>query len=109
VELYQEVEKITKILDKAVQDMASRGEVFARARAEYQIALSSRLLELRADGYAVTHLLDIAKGEPKIAELRLKKDIAEGLYKSIIEGINVYKLKLRVLDAQIQREWGQSK
>ena len=52
---------------------------------------------------------DIAKGEPDTAKLRLDRDITESLYKSCLEGINVYKVKLRVLENQLEREWGQAK
>lgn len=66
-------------------------------------------MELRAEGMAVTHLLDIAKGESEIAKLRMERDIAESLYKSCQEAINGYKVQIRILEGQLQREWGDSK
>lgn len=69
------------------------------------MALSKRLTELRAEGAAVTHLADIAKGEEQIAKLRFERDIAESMYQSCLEAINVYKLKLRTLENQFAREW----
>ena len=76
---------------------------------QYRTALSKRLTELRAEGQAVTHLADIARGEPQIAKLRYERDIAQGLYESCKEAINVYKLKLKIWEAQFSREWGQTK
>ena len=47
-----------------------------------------------------------SKGEEEIARLRLERDIAESLYESAQEAINVQKLKIRVLENQLSREWG---
>lgn len=73
------------------------------------MALSKRLTELRAEGQAVTHLADIARGERNIAKLRFNRDVAKGLYDSSQEAINVYKIKIKVLENQYSREWGQAK
>ena len=51
----------------------------------------------------------IAKGESEIAKLRMERDIAESLYKSCQEAINGYKVQIRILEGQLQREWGDSK
>lgn len=48
-------------------------------------------------------------GKRQIAKLKLERDIAEALYKSCLEAINSYKTHIRVIDAQIAREWGQAK
>lgn len=62
-----------------------------------------------ARGQPVTHLLDIAKGEEDIAKLRMERDIAESLYDSAVEAINAQKLKIRILEGQLSREWGNTK
>ena len=48
---------------------------------------------------------DICRGSEEIAQLRFKRDCAEVVYKSAQEAINSYKLQLRLLDAQLDREW----
>ena len=44
-------------------------------------------------------------GIPSVAEARLKRDIAEANYKANQEAIQAYKLQLRLMDNQVQREW----
>ena len=44
-----------------------------------------------------------------IADLRYKRDIAEGLVRSAEEGINFYKLKIREMESQYNKEWGAAK
>lgn len=107
--MWQEIEKYISLLETAVTEMKKRSKDLAQKEYLYRMALSKRLTELRADGQPVTHLADIARGEPNIAKLRLDRDIAKGLYDSLQEAINVYKLKIRILENQYAREWGQAK
>lgn len=107
--MWQEIEQELKLLDAAVKALKPRGQKKAQTEHDYRVALSKRLLELRAAGQPVTHLLEIAKGEPEIADKRLQRDIAESLYESAQEAINVQKLKIRVLENQYSREWGNTK
>lgn len=107
--MWQEIEKNMQMLEKAVSEMRDRSKKLAEAEHNYRVALSQRLTELRAEGQPVTHLADIARGEKKIASLRLARDIAEGLYDSSKEAINMYKLRIKILEGQFEREWGVSK
>lgn len=104
--MWQQIEKCMYMLETAVTEMKERSKKFAEAEHNYRIALSQRLTELRAEGQPVTHLGDIARGEKKIASLKLARDIAEGLYDSSKEAINMYKLKIKVLEGEYEREWG---
>ena len=101
--------KYNNLLELAVTEMTKRSKDRAEKEYRYKTALSKRLVELRAEGQAVTHLADIARGEPEIAKLRLDRDIAEGLYDSSKEAINMYKIRIRVLENQYAREWGMIK
>lgn len=94
------------LLDKAVQQFKARGNVYAQAEHDYRVALSKCILTHRADGMPVTIISDVCRGDPEIARLRLERDIAEAVYKSALEAIQSYKLQIRILDAQIEREWG---
>lgn len=53
----------------------------------------------------MTILSDVCRGLPLIAKLRLHRDIAEAEYKAAQEAIQVYKLQIRLLEAQIDREY----
>ena len=108
-DLWQEIQHNSRILEDSIRELKTRGQKFAQSEHDYRVNLSKRLLELRATGNPVTHLGDIARGEPETAKLKMERDIAESLYTSCLEGINVYKLKLRILEGQLQREWGNTK
>lgn len=106
MDLWKEINTLCDLVERAIKELKERGKMYARAEHDYRVELSKRLTTLRAEGQAVTHLADIAKGEPEIARLRMERDIAESLYKTAQEAINVYKVKIRVLENQLSREWG---
>ena len=107
--MWEELVKYNNLLELAVTEMKKRSKDLAEKEYQYRMALSKRLTELRAEGQAVTHLADIARGEPNIAKLRLNRDIAKGVYDSSQEAINMYKIRIRVIENQYSREWGQAK
>lgn len=100
MELLQEIEQLYAQLELSISTARKYDLEYAERERAYRVELSKRLVELRAQGQAVTHLADIARGE---------KNIAEGMRNSARETINYLKLKLRCLDAQLQREWGNTK
>ncbi len=104
--LVQELQNAIVTLDTMISQMKSRGQDYAQARADYEIAKAEKMLALRDDGIAVTATRDLALGDRKVAQLRLKKDVAETLYKTVQEAIQTQKLKLRLMESQLQREWG---
>ena len=95
----------TALLDAAIRQLGKRGQAYAEAESNYRMALSKAILEERANGTPVTIISDICKGKSDIAKLRFQRDCAEVVYKSAMEAINSYKLQIRIMDAQIEREW----
>ena len=57
---------------------------------------------------AVTLINQIIYGIPEVANKRFKRDVAEAMYNTAQESINVLKLQIRVLEGQLSREWGQA-
>jgi hypothetical protein len=62
-------------------------------------------LRLKADGMAVGMINLIVYGSKDVAQLRLKRDIAQTMYDANLEHINVMKLQLRIIENQLKREW----
>ena len=107
-DLINEMGAKTALLDKAITQLGVRGRSYAQAEQDYRIALAKKILAHRAEGMPVTILSDVCRGDPEIARLKLERDIAETVYKSAMEAIQAYKLQIRILDAQIEREWSRA-
>ena len=105
-DLWSEIQRCLDLLDVALREIGKRGAEYANAEAEYRSALATKILELREEGLPVTITPDVARGTHHIAMLKLDRDCKEAMYKAALEAINTYKLKIRILEAQLQREWG---
>jgi len=108
--LVQELDKRLQLMDAAQKDLAKCANEKAITERDYRVALADRMTVLRAEkNTPATILSDISRGQRDIAELKLKRDIAEGLYEASIAALNNYKLQARLLEAQLSREWGLNK
>lgn len=59
---------------------------FGAARRAYQLAFGEEIVKARAENPA-TIALDLARAVPRVAELRFKKDVAEGVMEAARSGI----------------------
>lgn len=105
-DLYSELQAKTKQLDVSIRQLRKSGTDYATAERDYKILLRQECLKLRDSGMAIGMIDKTCYGIPSVAEARFKRDVAEAVYKANQESINSLKLQLRLLDAQISREWG---
>lgn len=104
-DLIQEIGAKSALLDTAIKQLGIRGRAYAQAEHDYRVAMRKKILEERANGTPVTIISDLCRGDPDVAQLRIERDIALTVYESAKEAIQTYKLQIRILDAQIEREW----
>lgn len=105
MDMIQEIGAKSSLLDAAVRQLGVRGKAYAQAERDYKVALARKMMEEREKGTPVTIISDICKGDSEIARLRFERDCSEVVYKSAMEAIQSIKLQIRILDAQIEREW----
>ena len=108
MDLYEEIVKLMDELTRSIKVLKANGQELAEAERDYKITLRSEALKLKAGDMPVTLINQIIYGVPEVADKRLKRDIAEAKYQANQEHINVTKLKLRILENQLAREWGTS-
>lgn len=103
-DLIIELKTLRNTLNKAIYELKERGQAKALAEKNYRIGLQKKILEERADKTPVTIINDICRGDEKIAELKLQRDIADSLYTSAYEKIHATKLELRIVENQLNAE-----
>lgn len=106
-DLVNEIFRLNDELSASIKKLSDNGRNLAQAEKDYKMTLREEVLKLRADNMPVTLINQIIYGVPKVAELRFKRDIAETMYNTNQEHINVTKLKIRIIESQVSREWGQ--
>lgn len=105
LDLFERLEERKAFVDRALRSFHKHWIQCANADHDYREALTTEMLRQREAGTPVTILRDICLGLPSISSLRLKRDIEEAEYKAAQEAIQVYKLQIRLLEAQIDREY----
>lgn len=109
MDLYQEIMNLMAELNASIGKLRKNGAALAEAEKNYKIKLRTVALELRANSMPVTLINQVIYGVPDVAELRLKRDIEQANYEANKEHINITKLKLRILERQLEIEWGNTK
>lgn len=104
-ELINEINDLTAKLHSDVRLMAKYGKEYAEAEHLYNITKAKRALTLQSEGQTATMIQTILKGQKDVAETKLKRDTAEVMYKTAMESVNATKLRIRMVDNQISREW----
>lgn len=103
---FAEVDFLNDQLEEKVDEMRQAGRDMAQAEHNYRVELAKLIWKLRAQGVPVTIVNDLARGDEKVALLKLKRDASETDWKTAIEVVNTTKIKVRVIAEQIGREWG---
>lgn len=106
MDLIQDIQTLMDELTLSIKKLRQTGNALAEAERDYKITLRQEALKLKFDdNMPVTLINQIIFGVPEVAEKRFKRDIAETMYNTNQEHINATKLKLRLLESQLSREW----
>lgn len=105
MELYEELQKLTDDLEISIKSLRKTGTAYAQAEKDYKVLLRQECLKLRDEGMAIGMIDKTCYGIPAVAEARFRRDVAEATYKANQEAINSIKLRMRLVENQLQREW----
>ena len=108
MDLVNELNNLIKKLDISVKSLRNTGSDYAKAYTDYRVALAKELMILKEEGYAITLAGDIARGKPEIARLKFKEISSEAIYKANQEAINSTKLQIKIIQEQLNKEFGSS-
>ncbi len=104
-DLVNELQTKTKQLSASLKELRKNGIEKAKAERDYKILLRQECLKLRDGGMAIGMIDKTCYGIPSVAEARFKRDIADTVYQANQEAINTLKLQMRLIEAQLSREW----
>lgn len=104
-DLRAELTETVAMMDTALRKYKERAKEYSEAEKAYRIALHSEIMILKDQKFAATLISDLARGNKEIAELKRARDYSQALLKSAYEAINVNKIKVKLIEEQIKREW----
>lgn len=109
MDLVNELMKLTKELEIAVKQLRNTGSEYAKAYTDYRVALAKELVRVRDEGTPVTLCSDLARGNREVARLKFEEISKEAIYMANRESINAIKLRMKVIQEQISKEWQNEK
>jgi len=106
MELVDKVFRLNDELTASIRRLKDNGVKLAEAERDYKVKLCETVLRIKDERQTSTNINLMIYGMKEVADLRFKRDIAQTIYNTNLEHINGTKLQLRLLEAQISREWG---
>lgn len=104
--LYEDILAVLDEVDQLVKSSRVTGCQHAENLCEYRKELAKTMLRLKASGMAVSIAKDVARGEPRIAEMKRAELASEALHRADLEAIQAKKLRVRIMQAELDKEWG---
>lgn len=112
MQMYELRESLLNDLDNSIKEKRKRGLDLANSEANYRMLMTQRMAEVMIQGYeyedgttkpiAATAAYDFVRGLPEVAKLRQKRDGAKVLVETVQEHIYAVKVRLRVVEQDIQ-------
>lgn len=103
--LYADLDGLSRDLMDELTACREAGKALADAERDYRKRLRLEILKERNSGTPVTIISDVCRGVDEVADLKCARDCAEAVYRASSERINALKIRMRLLDAEIQRAW----
>lgn len=105
VDLLLEIQRKVNELETSIKQLRHTGREYAEAEREYKMLVNKKVLELRANDVAVGVINLTIYGYSDVALKRFDRDCKKVIYQANLEHINSTKLIIRILEAQLNREW----
>ena len=71
------------------------------AEEKYRVALQKEIARLKLEGYKVTIIPDLARGNKEVARLRLERDVADVNYETCRNSLRYCEKELEILRSQL--------
>ena len=93
------LDSAVKILDKLTEELTSRSKILAKTEYEYRQAIARKQLEYRTRGKnePAALVINYAKGDPIVANLRYKRDLSRIDVDVCKEQLRNHRLQIEVL------------
>ena len=105
MELLKELQRKNNELTISIKELRKNGTALAEAERDYKMKLTQEVLKLKSEKMPATLIDIMVYGVPEVAEKRFKRDVADAMYNANKEHINVTKLQLKIIQAQLDKEW----
>lgn len=89
IQIAKEIMRVSQRLERSGNALFKRADDKAENEREYRQALAQEMLKLKAEGFPVTLIADISRGN--VAHLKYKRDLSDGQFKAAVEAVGALK------------------
>lgn len=100
-QIFEELNKCTLALSKGNIEQKRLGLEKAKAERDYRIKYNQKMLKLKAEKCQTTLIQALVKSDPEVAELAMKRDIAESSYYTEISASENLRLEIEIKRSQL--------
>ncbi len=101
------IDELETMQDDEYATWIKREELAAEAEAKYQVLMRQRAMLEKDSGTPITFISAFIRGDEDIAQARKQRDIAEALCEISKSKVTDIRLRIKVAEAQAQREWAE--
>lgn len=101
MELINKLDMCLLALSKGNIEQKRLGLEKAKTEKEYRVKYHQKMLQLKLDKCQATLISSLAKSDPEVAELAMKKDIAESAYYTCISATENLRLEVEIIRTKI--------
>lgn len=101
MEIFNKLEQCVAALSRGNIQQKTLGLEKAKTERDYRVAYNQKMLELKMEKCQATLIVTIAKTDPVVAELAMKKDIAESAYYTCISAIENLREEISIMRTKI--------
>lgn len=102
--ILNKLDECVRALTLANTNLKTLGLNKAQTEMNYRIKKAQEILNLKADKYPVTLIMEIVKGNEEVANLRLERDIAQSSYFVALDAINNTRAEIEILRSKLAWE-----
>ena len=102
---WSDIEAGIEYLSQRTEEMRDHGKEAAISDAKYRAVKATAILEEKAKGTPATLCRDVIYARKDVQDALMERNCTQAVYEADKESINTMKLKLRITDAQIARDW----
>ena len=100
--IFEQLNSCILALSKGNIEQKTLGLKKAKTERDYRVKQAQMILKLKAEGYPATLIMELVKGNEELAELRLKRDIAESSYYVGIQAMENLRLEISILQSKLK-------
>ena len=94
--IMEKLDSCVQALSKGNIEQKRLGLEKAKTERDYRVKYNQKMLQLKMEKCQATLIVALAKSDPEVAELAMKKDIAESAYFTCISAIENLRLEIEI-------------